>query len=219
MLRTMSTASVFLLDGMLSVGLGCTGALCNAATDFQCSPAGIFLREFVAQPRMVGAVWPSSSRLARYMASSVPLSGNGLVVELGAGTGTVTKALLDKGVLADRLRVVERSPVFVRHLQQHYPLMDVIQGDATMLADLLHDDTPITTIVSSLPLHSLACETVLAIIEQWRKVLPLGGRVVQFTYALTNGPTEYLPGFVEYESHVIWANLPPAKVMVFIRTA
>src|SRR3546814_433284 len=122
------------------------------------------------------------------MVSSVPLLGNGLVVELGAGTGTVTKAVLDKGVAADRLRVVERSPVFVRHLQQRYPFMDVIEGDAAMLADLLHDDTPVTTMVSSLPLRSLVGETVSTIIEQWRKLLPLGGRVVQFTYALTNGP-------------------------------
>jgi len=215
----MSTASVFLLDGMLSVGLGCAGALRSAAVGFQHSPAGIFLREFAVQPRTVGAVWPSSSRLARDMASFVPTLGDGLVVELGAGTGTVTKALLDKGMPADRLRVVERCPVFVRHLRQRYPFMDVIEGDAAMLDDLLHDDVPVTTIVSSLPLRSLARETVSAIVGQWRKVLPLGGRVVQFTYALTNGPAEPLPGFVEYESHIIWGNLPPAKVMVFIRTA
>jgi phospholipid N-methyltransferase len=214
----MGAASVLLLDGMLSAGLSCARALRNAAADFQRSAAGIFLREFAAQPRTVGAVWPSSSRLARDMASSVPLSGSGLVVELGAGTGTVTKALLDNGVSVDRLRVVEQCPVFVHHLRQRYPFMDVIQGDAAMLDDLLHDDTPVTTIVSSLPLRSLAHETVSTIIEQWRKVLPLGGRVVQFTYAPTSGLAEPIPGFVEYESHIIWGNFPPAKVMVFIRT-
>lgn len=219
MLKTMSTVSEILLDGVVSAGMGCAGALQNAASNFQRSSAGIFLREFVAQPRAVGAIWPSSSKLARHMAEPVPIVGDGLVMELGAGTGVVTQALLDKGVPASRLRIIERSPVFVHHLQRRYPLMSVIQGDAAMLTDLIYEDRPITTIVSSLPLRSLAPEAVSTIVDQWRSILPLGGRVVQFTYALASEPAELLPGFIECESHIIWRNLPPAKVMTFIRTA
>jgi len=153
------------------------------------------------------------------MAKCTSTSGAGLVVELGAGTGVVTHALLDRGIPASRLRVVECSAVFARHLRQRYPRVNVIEGDAAVLWSLLQENALVTTIVSSLPLRSLSNETVAAIVEQWRKVLPLGGRVVQFTYALTGKTTEPLHGFIECESRIIWGNLPPARVTVFIRTA
>jgi len=56
---------------------------------------GLFLREWVAQPGIVGAIWPSSHRLAHGMAQHIPIRGDGLVVEIGAGTGVVTQALLE----------------------------------------------------------------------------------------------------------------------------
>ena len=56
-------------------------------------------------------VCPSGMPLARSMAAFAPRKGDGLVVELGAGTGTVTRQLLDAGIAPRRLVVVEQSPV------------------------------------------------------------------------------------------------------------
>src|SRR5512140_2185301 len=67
----------------------------------------LFARELISQPSAVGAIWPSSGRLARSVASLVPNRGRGLVVELGGGTGAMTHALLQKGIAPERLMVVE----------------------------------------------------------------------------------------------------------------
>lgn len=180
---------------------------------------GLFLRELLAKPDAVGAVWPSSNQLARCMAAPVPRTGNGLVVELGGGTGAVTQALLEQGVAVDRLVVVERSPAFVQHLRQRFPSVTVLQGDATRLAALLPAGAPIDAIVSSLPLRSLPQTDASAIVGQWHQLLRPGGMVVQFTYALRGQAGTPFDGFVEHDSRLVWANLPPARVMVLVREA
>ena len=72
-----------------------------------------FVRAWVRSPRSVGMVCPSGMPLARSMAAFAPRKGDGLVVELGAGTGTVTRQLLDAGIAPRRLVVVEQSTLIV----------------------------------------------------------------------------------------------------------
>src|SRR5882757_1586286 len=50
--------------------------------------------ELLSNPGPVGSAVPSSRFLARRMASFLPRSPKGYVVELGAGTGAITAALL-----------------------------------------------------------------------------------------------------------------------------
>jgi phosphatidylethanolamine/phosphatidyl-N-methylethanolamine N-methyltransferase len=52
----------------------------------------LFTREIWANPRAMGAACPSTPSLASRMAARVPLDQEGLVVELGGGTGAVTTA-------------------------------------------------------------------------------------------------------------------------------
>ncbi|MHA3902721.1 class I SAM-dependent methyltransferase [Castellaniella sp. WN] len=185
------------------------------------APAGLFLRELLEAPAGVGAVWPSSARLARGMAAWIDPRGEGLVVELGAGTGVVTRALLDRGVPADRLRVVERSPAFVRHLRQRFPELAILQGDAARLSDVLCESAagrPVGAVVSSLPLRSLAPDVVSAVLGQCRSLLPPGCPLVQFTYAPRGLPDAGLSdGFVVRGDQIVWTNLPPARVIVLER--
>ena len=180
---------------------------------------GLFLREWVAQPGIVGAIWPSSHRLAHSMAQHIPIRGDGLVVEIGAGTGVVTQALLEKGISPDRLRVVERSPSFVHHLRKRFPAVPVLQGDATALDSLLPEGVPVDAVVSSLPLRSLAPADVTAILDQWCNLVRPGGVLVQFTYALRGEPPAFADCFVQCGRQFVWGNLPPAKVMSFVRLA
>lgn len=180
---------------------------------------GLFLHEWVAGPGIVGAVWPSSRRLSDCMAARVPVRGDGLVVELGAGTGVVTRALLEHGISNDRLRVVERSPAFVKHLRKRFPAATVLCGDATELDALLPMGVPVDAIVSSLPLRSLPADVVAAILRQWCALLRPGGVLVQFTYALQGPAPDIADAFAQCPSRFIWANLPPAKVMTFVRLA
>jgi phospholipid N-methyltransferase len=173
----------------------------------------LFAREWLQRPAAVGAVWPSSDQLARCIAAHVPQRGDGLVVELGAGTGVVTQALLRRGIACERLVVIERSEAFVEHLRERFPEVTVLHGDATELAELLPRDRPVDTIVSSLPLRSLPEHAVAAIVEQWRVLLSASSTVVQFTYDLRGGRRELPAGFRTCASDIIWSNLPPARVL------
>ncbi len=177
-----------------------------------CAP-WLFAREMLSQPATVGAILPSSRRLARSMAAQVPLQGDGLVVELGGGTGAVTHALLQRGIAPGRLMVIERSSAFVRHLRARFPGVMIVQGDAAELSELLPRGTHIDVIVSSLPLRSLPASEAVAVVAQWRALIADGGIVVHFTYALRGSEGQSLQGFLQCASHIVWANLPPARVL------
>jgi phosphatidylethanolamine/phosphatidyl-N-methylethanolamine N-methyltransferase len=71
------------------------------------------------------------------MADAVPLGGDGLIVEVGAGTGVVTQALLDRGIVAHRLLINENSPLLFAHLRQRFPHINVLLGDAALLASII----------------------------------------------------------------------------------
>lgn len=205
--------------GWYTMPVHCVAGLLQAARATRRASPRLFLREMLASPGAVGAVWPSSRKLASCMAAPVPVAGDGLVVELGAGTGIVTEALLQRGVSAERLRVIERSPSFVQCLRQRFSKVAIVHGNATQLADLLPEDARVDAIVSSLPLRSLPAKDVIAIVDQWRSVLSPGGTIVQFTYGLRGQPDGLSHGFARRESRLVWANMPPAKVMVFARNA
>lgn len=59
------------------------------------------------------------------------------VLEFGAGTGVISRALLASGGPADRLLVVEIVPAMAAHLRHPLPSAQVIEGDARQLAELL----------------------------------------------------------------------------------
>jgi phosphatidylethanolamine/phosphatidyl-N-methylethanolamine N-methyltransferase len=185
------------------------------------APLALFAREILTNPRNMGAACPSSARLARVMAAQVPLHDSGLVLELGAGTGVVTQALLQRGIAPERLVSIEISTSLAQHLHSRFPAIRVIHGDAGQLHKLIGEDyAHITTIVSSLPLRSLPLPVVEAISRQLQPLLQQGAALVQFTYDLRKRPLTYLhlhamPELRRTNSQIVWRNLPPARVDVF----
>ena len=73
-----------------------------------------FLRSWIEKPLHVGAVMPSSRMLARAMAEYVDPNDAAPVIELGPGTGAITNGLIQRGVDAARLVLVEYNPSFAR---------------------------------------------------------------------------------------------------------
>jgi len=98
-----------------------------------------FIRSWIEKPISMGAVTPSGKMLARAMARCVDPAVPGPVIELGSGTGAVTKALVARGVEPSRLVLVEFNPSFCRLLRTRYPDATVIQGDAYRIEHLLGD--------------------------------------------------------------------------------
>jgi phosphatidylethanolamine/phosphatidyl-N-methylethanolamine N-methyltransferase len=136
--------------------------------------------ELLNNPGPVGSAVPSSRFLARRIAGFLPRSPKGYVVELGAGTGAITAALLDRGIPADRLISVERSETMVRLLQRRFPSVKVALGDAAKLRMLLKayltgDSREVSYVVSSLPLRSLPETVVRSIMTETRQSLTKTG--------------------------------------------
>ena len=52
-----------------------------------------FLQAFLKNPGTVGSIAPSSSELARRMVAGIRPDENNIVLELGVGTGAITKFL------------------------------------------------------------------------------------------------------------------------------
>lgn len=190
-------------------------------------PAGtaLFLKRWLRRPFSTGAVVPSGRLLAEAMAATTRglIAGRpGHVIELGAGTGGVTKALLAAGIAAERLVLVERDPEFASFLRRHFDGPRIVEGDAARLPRLLadHGIVPIAAVVSSLPLLSLPTEVVNGIVAGAFEALPRGAAFVQFTY----GPKPPIPRALRDRLHLdgahgkrIWRNVPPAVVWTFTR--
>jgi phosphatidylethanolamine/phosphatidyl-N-methylethanolamine N-methyltransferase len=191
------------------------------------APAGtaLFLKRWLRQPLAMGAVMPSGPLLTKAMALAAvrELQGrDGHVVELGAGTGEVTKALLATGIAPERLALVERDPELVAFLRRHFRGPRLIEGDAARLPKLLAAEgvAKVATVVSGLPLLSLPAEVVTGIVHGVFEALPKGAALVQFTY----GPSPPIPKALRESLHLvgthgrrIWRNVPPAVVWTFRR--
>ena len=178
-----------------------------------------FLKTLFESPRLTGAVSPSGRSLARAMARAVGASGEGLVVELGPGTGPVTRALIEQGVSPEQLVLVEYESAFCRLLSQRFPGVNVRQGDAYALRRTLADlaGRPIRAVVSSLPLLNQPPMRRTALIEDAFALMAPGGVFVQFTYGVAS-PIPRPASAGRYSAHAtapIWLNLPPARVWTY----
>ena len=176
----------------------------------------LLFKLWLKNPRKIGAVAASSPELAAAMARQVP-RGPGYVVELGGGTGPVTKALLEAGTAPDKLVVVERDPTLHRLLQERYPGVRVVLGDAAKLQKLLKSEgiDHVKAIVSSLPLISMKRSIQDRITAQIFSVLEPGTPLIQFTYSLFSPiPRRRFGVHGEVEDRVL-QNLPPAHVWVY----
>ena len=178
----------------------------------------VFGQELLDNPRSVGAACPSSPLLANRIARLVGQQSEGYVIELGAGTGAITKALLAAGLLPRQLVPVERSARLAAHLRRRFPKLDVLHGDACELGRLVESlphlaGRQVTHIVSSLPLRSLPPADVATIFDGVRRVLAPDGLFIQYTYAVRQGTAA--EGLHWCARSVVWLNLPPARVDVF----
>jgi phosphatidylethanolamine/phosphatidyl-N-methylethanolamine N-methyltransferase len=153
------------------------------------------------------------------MAAAVGAPNRGLIVELGPGTGPVTRSLIESGVARERLVLIEYDPGFCQLLGQRFAPARIIRGDAydlpRTLAGLLGE--PIVAFVSSLPLLNQPPERREGLIADAFALMGPWGRFVQFTYGLHSPiPREALAGrYVAIRSRPILLNLPPAFVWTY----
>jgi phospholipid N-methyltransferase len=140
-----------------------------------------FLLSWLDSPFGVGAVAPSGRPLARLMTRE--LGPGDRVLELGPGTGTLTREILARGVASHDLFLLERCPGFADLLERRFPGTTVLRGDATVRQDgLLADRGTIDCIVSGLPLVLFSREQKYRLLREAFRLLRPEGGFVQFTY-------------------------------------
>jgi phosphatidylethanolamine/phosphatidyl-N-methylethanolamine N-methyltransferase len=179
-----------------------------------------FLKSLAERPRMTGAIAPSGPALAKAMAAHVDPKGTLPVIELGPGTGVVTKALIERGVDPARIIAIEYSPDFCRLLAERFPRITVIRGDAYDLDKSLDGRAPeIANVVSSLPLVARPLADRIRLIEAGLARTMGDAPFIQFSYTW-KGPIHPVPGtFTARASSWILMNAPPARVWLYRRPA
>ena len=177
----------------------------------------LFLKQVANKPREVVALAPSSRALARRMAEAVP-DGPGNIVELGAGTGKITAALLDAGVPVEAIHSFEINPAFCDYLKREHQQLQVYRDHAENFSQHGIDD--IKAVVSGLPLLSMDQDIQRRIVGAAFEHLRPGGSFIQFTY----GPVPPVRKAIRDElslgwtcSEKIWGNVPPATSYSFYR--
>lgn len=184
-----------------------------------------FWRQWMRDPVKVAAVAPSGRQLARMMVAQLP-AGAQRVVELGAGTGVFTRALLATGIAPENLLVVELNAALAELLQQRYPRVNVVCADARHLDALVAgharfgQGAKLDAVVSGLGMLSMSGALRTEILRASFATLGAAGRFIQFTY----GPVSPVRrrerdalGLRVRRAGFAVRNLPPANVFVYER--
>lgn len=179
-----------------------------------------FFKGWIDKPRAVGSIVPTSSVTARKMASVINPDSGLPVLELGPGTGVITRAILARGVKPENLWSIEYSADFVEHLREVFPTVNIVQGDAFDLdATLPEKGMMFDSVISGVPLLNFPVEQRVRYIDSVLDRIPVGRPIVQLTY----GPLSPVPPrrgnyTVEHFDFIV-RNLPPTQLWIYRRGA
>ncbi|WP_159078916.1 class I SAM-dependent methyltransferase [Orrella marina] len=168
---------------------------------------GVFLNRFLAKPKSVGALLPSSRHLGRQMAKAVTeLPAVESVVEIGAGTGSITRHLQPFNPV-----VVEIEEAFALLLRQRFPQLDIRHGCGLQFLQSLEQSIGL---VISVPLiNNPLRDRFIESIRQGHESGHIKWCVI-FTYGLSN-PLEGTGFACSRRRKWVVANVPPAHVWVY----
>lgn len=183
-----------------------------------------FFWQWLKNPLRTAAVVPSSSELAYAMIGELP-EGTQRVIELGGGTGAITRELLAAGIHASQLFVLELNEELHAHLHTRFPGVYVVLGDARSLPELAAscgflEEGPADAIVSGLGLLTMPPSLQREILSAAFQCLREDGVLVQFTYGPAAPVAESVVRELRLRVHrgeFVLRNVPPATVYVYSR--
>lgn len=147
---------------------------------------GLFFYRWLRRPLRVGSVLPSSRIFGRSVASYVcdVIEPQGYVIDVGAGTGSFSRALLNGGLSPNRLVLIEKDSTLASFLRKHFPHLTLWQDDAANVRRLIshHRIAPVNFILSGLPLPSIPWRKRYRILLTIRRSLQDGGYYGQLSY-------------------------------------
>ena len=180
----------------------------------------ILLTEFLKNPVSTGSVCPSSAHLAKSLLDSFDWQSARKIVELGPGTGAVTKHILPRLHPDADFFAVEMNPHMAATFHGLFPGVRIITDKAENLRNILseHDGCRADIIISSLPWANMPSTAQDSTLDAVYESLNDGGCFSTFGYAhgmLLKGARGFrcklarlfpLPA----KTSIIWCNLPPA---------
>lgn len=185
----------------------------------------LFFKQWLKSPMQLGTFAPISLKLAHLTASQLEVTNKTTIVEIGAGTGRLTRALLARGLNLDKLAMIELDPKMsdflrnsLQHLYKSKAQPRVIQGNAEILSELI----PIAWIgkvdyvVSAIPLMYMDETKRERIIQAALDILnPVTGSIYHVSYSPIS-PIKFMEGEILQKRAVsLWGNMPPGFVWRF----
>ncbi|MEV8631642.1 methyltransferase domain-containing protein [Streptosporangium sp. NPDC051023] len=182
----------------------------------------LFLGQWLRSPGTVGAVAPSSQRLAEMVTTPVPQRGDPVIVELGPGTGAFTAEIQRRLNGRGHHLAVEINPALASFLSARHPKVDVVVDDAARLPELLRerDLGNADVIVSGLPWAAFSADTQTRLLDAVVAVMSPHSAFTTFAYSFAKRmrPAQRFRQRLHdtFEEVVVgrtvWGNLPPAFV-------
>jgi len=182
----------------------------------------LFWQRAIENPLQVCSLFPSSPFVGRAMTEVLGQRIESHVIELGAGTGAVTRQLIRNGVKPDKLTLVEIDARLGGHLRRRFPDTDVLIGSAEDLAKVWQERNGenVGAIVSTLPMRLFSKKLIYLVMKNSLQVLDEGGMFVQFTYRQTSPVPPRVVSALRLKAWRytrVWLNLPPAAIWVYER--
>lgn len=193
--------------------------------EIRCQENWLFFKRWLKHPFQLGTLAPISVKLANFTASFIQ-NVEGYYVEIGAGTGRLSRALLHKNIDPEKLALVELDPFFCGFLRSSLSKFllnkkspHIIEGDATHLRKLLPKDFigKVDTVFSVIPLMYLSPSMRMALMEAAFQILKPGGSVIHITYSPFS-PLNFTDHISQHCKGKLWLNFPSGFVWHYQKT-
>ncbi|MGP3959395.1 class I SAM-dependent methyltransferase [Nonomuraea sp. 3N208] len=182
----------------------------------------LFLGQFLRSPAMIGALAPSSRRLAAAVCTPIPERGEPTVVELGPGTGSFTTEIQQRLAGRGHHLAVEVNGPLARLLAERFPTVDVAHADAAHLGELLRQRglRQADVVVSGLPWAAFPEGVQRELLGAVTSAMCQGAAFTTFSYIHAiplNSARRFRDLLAErfeevVRSSTVWRNTPPAFV-------
>ncbi|MBD5608526.1 MAG: methyltransferase domain-containing protein [Desulfovibrio sp.] len=177
----------------------------------------LFLKQFLKTPLAIGSLCPSGHALAHTLANlAASENRGGFFIDLGTGTGVVTRELLSLGVKPENILAIDSCETFKCAFRSYYPQVKFLIADARNLRNIVSgfgNLAPIRAVISSLPLKNMPDDSIATIMREiWKILHDSGGALIQFTYAVWTRASLSRYGFNLLSRRYVVNNLPPCIV-------
>lgn len=170
-----------------------------------------FFEEFLKNWREVGSITPSSKFLVKKMLETVHFHNAEIIVELGAGSGIMTRELLKRMKEDSKLVVFETNQDFYRDLKKIKDERMIVYNQSALNLEKYFQTEVVDYIISGIPLTNLSAQDKKNLLLYSYRSLRPNGRYIQFQYSL-DSKQDLKKVFDKVEVDFTPLNIPPAFV-------